>query len=149
MSKYFYVENKLQDFNWKLLSETKKIGNYMCNSAQLIIPVTEEERKAYEQEVLENEKSKTNFIKREKPIDRIINVWYTTEIPISNGPKEYWGLPGLILEVNDGKAIILCTKVVINTKKTKVKIPREKNQIQQGEYDKIVEKKLAELENLN
>ena len=143
------VKNKLQNFNWVLLNETKKIGNYNCNSAQIIIPVTKEEQEAFEQEVLENETNKTNFIKPEKPTDKIINVWYTVEIPISNGPEEYWGLPGLILEVSDGETIILCTKVVLNSKKTKIKMPKEKNLIQQSEYDKIVDNKLEELKNLN
>ncbi len=149
MGKHFFVENKLQNFNWVLLNETKKIGNYNCNSAQIIIPVTKEEQEAFEQEVLENETNKTNFIKPEKPTDKIINVWYTVEIPISNGPEEYWGLPGLILEVSDGETIILCTKVVLNSKKTKIKMPKEKNLIQQSEYDKIVDNKLEELKNLN
>jgi GLPGLI family protein len=35
-----------------------------------------------------------------------ITAWYTPEIPVSQGPEGYWGLPGLILEVNDGKTTI-------------------------------------------
>jgi GLPGLI family protein len=27
------------------------------------------------------------------------------------------GLPGLILEINDGKTVILCSKIVLNPKK--------------------------------
>ena len=27
-----------------------------------------------------------------------IEAWYTLQIPLKQGPAEYWGLPGLILE---------------------------------------------------
>lgn len=33
-------------------------------------------------------------------VDTEITAWYTPEINISNGPYLYWGLPGLILEVD-------------------------------------------------
>jgi GLPGLI family protein len=46
------------------------------------------------------------------------------EIPVSQGPEGYWGLPGLILEVNDGKTVLLCSKVVLNPKvKAEIKAP--------------------------
>ncbi len=36
----------------------------------------------------------------EKPKQIEVVAWYTPQIPVSNGPGEYWGLPGLILEIN-------------------------------------------------
>lgn len=32
--------------------------------------------------------------------DTTVTVWYTKEIPYNNGPDIYWGLPGLILQVD-------------------------------------------------
>ena len=43
-----------------------------------------------------------------------IEAWYTPEVPVRHGPSEYWGLPGLILELSAGQTTMLCTKVVIN-----------------------------------
>ena len=43
-----------------------------------------------------------------------IEAWYTLQIPVSSGPAEYWGLPGLILEVNSGNTTILCSKIILN-----------------------------------
>jgi GLPGLI family protein len=52
----------------------------------------------------------------EMPKDVTITAWYTPEIPVNQGPENYWGLPGLILEINDGKTVILCSKIVLNPK---------------------------------
>ena len=32
---------------------------------------------------------------------REYTAWYTSEIPISDGPYKFWGLPGLILKIAD------------------------------------------------
>ena len=42
-------------------------------------------------------KAKTSFRGRN------YTAWYTNEIPISDGPWKFWGLPGLILKVTDEK----------------------------------------------
>ena len=57
--------------------------------------------------------------------------WFTPEIPVSTGPSWYQGLPGLILEVNDDKTTILCTKIVLNPdEKSKIKRPKKGRQYQ-------------------
>ena len=45
-----------------------------------------------------------------------ITAWYTLAIPVSNGPGNFHGLPGLILAVNDGTETIVCSKIVLNPK---------------------------------
>ncbi len=56
----------------------------------------------------------------EIPSEVTVTAWYTLDIPISQGPGEYWGLPGLILEVSEGRTAILCSKITLNPKE---KIP--------------------------
>ena len=40
--------------------------------------------------------------------------WFTPLIPISFGPKEYSGLPGLILEIEMFNSKIVASKIVLN-----------------------------------
>ena len=84
------------------------------------------------------------------PKEIVVTAWYTPDIPINQGPENYWGLPGLILEVNEGKTIILCSKIVMNTKEKKeIKAPSKGKEVTQAEYDKIVTEKMAEMREMN
>jgi GLPGLI family protein len=74
------------------------------------------------------------------PKETIVTLWYT-EI-CNQGPDKYWGLPGLILEVNDGKTVILCSKVVLNSK-TKAEIKATKRKEISKEFDETSIKKNA------
>ncbi|EMY3558246.1 GLPGLI family protein [Flavobacterium psychrophilum] len=146
MSKIFNVQNSLADYKWELSSQTKQIGSYLCYKATTIIPVTQKEKADYEEEKAEQEKNNTQFFKIEEPKDKTIIAWYTPEIPVSNGPENYFGLPGLILEVNAGKTTLLCSKIAMNIKdKKEIKAPTNAKVITQKKYDEIVAKKMDEL----
>jgi hypothetical protein len=99
----------------------------------------------------EGEAKKTNFMEDfELPKEVTITAWYTPEIPISQGPENYWGLPGLILEVSDGKTVVLCSKIVMNSKeKAEIKAPTKGKEISQKEYDETVTKKMEEFRQMN
>jgi len=58
-------------FNWALLDETKTIGNYKAQRAYCYYG------------------------------GRNWTAWYTTEIPINDGPYKFYGLPGLIIKLYD------------------------------------------------
>ena len=54
-----------------------------------------------------------------------VEAWYTPQIPVGHGPAEYWGLPGLILEVSAGNTTMLCSKIVMNpAEKEKIRSTR-------------------------
>ena len=77
----------------------------------------------------------------------LITAWYTPQIPVNQGPNEYWGLPGLILEVGFGKTILLCSKIVLNPKdKGSIAIPDKGKEVSQVEFDDIVDKKMKEMQ---
>lgn len=139
--KEFLIVEPLVQPEWKLIAETKKIGDYNCFKAELVIPVSEKQKKEYE-EFLKKEEKKPALFKMEKPEDKVITAWYTPEIPVNFGPNNYWGLPGLILEVSEEKQIILCSKVILSNKeKTKIKAPNTGEKVSQKKFDEIQKKK--------
>ena len=157
MGKDFLVKDSLKIYNWQMTGETRQIGGYNCFKAIAIVPTsasdfrnfrmkkTDEEKK--EEVKAEDKEKKTNFMDGfEIPKEITITAWYTPEIPVSQGPEGYWGLPGLILEINDGKTTILCSKIVLNPKdKVEIKAPTNGKEISQKEYDETVMKKMEEL----
>jgi GLPGLI family protein len=145
--KEFLIVEPLEKPEWKLINETKKIGDYTCFKAELLIVVSEKERKEYE-EFLKKEAVKPSLFKMQEPKDKTIVAWYTPEIPVSFGPKNYWGLPGLILEINEDESIILCSKVTLSTKeKATIKVPNKGEKVTQKKFDEIQKKRLDSMKN--
>ena len=144
--KEFLIVEPIEKPNWELVDESKKIGDYTCFKAKLLIPVSEKQKKEYE-EFLKKEEIKSSLFKMEEPKDKTITAWYTPEIPVSFGPNNYWGLPGLILEINEPELIILCSKVALNTKGATIKVPNKGQKVSQKEFDAIQKKKYDSMKN--
>ena len=146
--KEFLIQDDLEVHNWITVNEQKMIGNYTCYKAQIIIPVSEEDKKEYESFKNQKEKGKTNFFVPSEPKERLIEAWYTLDIPIPNGPSKYWGLPGLIIELHENDTTLLCTKIVINpTDKIEIKVPTTGKKVSQKEFNAIEAKKLKSMTN--
>ena len=103
MGKEFLVKDSLPTFDWKMSSETKNIGKYTCYKATFTREVTNMKMSIVNGESKEVEQKETVTT----------TAWYTPQVPISNGPIRYHGLPGLILEINDGKTTMVCTEIEI------------------------------------
>lgn len=84
---FYYTEDKT-DFGWEVdFTQTKEIGGYTCHSA------------------------KGSYAGRD------YQAWFTPEIPISDGPWLFCGLPGLILEVSslDKEFLYTCMSIQAGT----------------------------------
>jgi GLPGLI family protein len=71
LTQYFIYEETIEPQDWKILEDTLHILDYYCQKA-----VCDFRGRSYE-------------------------AWFAPEIPISEGPWKFYGLPGLILSVND------------------------------------------------
>jgi GLPGLI family protein len=105
--------------NWMLINENKEIGGFNCQKAETIY--TYKDRKDNYQNLK-------------------ITAWYSPEIQISSGPKNYIGLPGLILELTEGDDFLTfqASKIQINSKDiSKIHIPNDVENITQNEFSLI------------
>ncbi|WP_354667547.1 GLPGLI family protein [Polaribacter vadi] len=148
-SKRFLIVEDMEQPKWELSSETKKIGQYTCYKATLVKVDTSVDfgsifgrrgrRGADNEDKKEEEK---------EPEVRTLEVtaWYSPQIPISSGPDSYYGLPGLILELNTGRTTMLCTEIVLNPSEAlEIDKPKKGKKVDREEYNKIVKVKTDEL----
>lgn len=131
--KLFLIKDTLSNRKWELVNETKNIGDYTCFKAIF--------KDDYTTQTI-TEDGKVEEVTKE----RTTTVWYTPQIPVNNGPSDFYGLPGLILEVNEGDLTLVCTKIVINPKEAvKIIEPTKGKEVSQAKYDEIMDKKSKEM----
>ena len=167
MGKKFLISNDQDNIKWVMQNESKMIGSYLCfkATAQVKKPKTmtsawrnaeKDSKKSKENDNnLENDNNQTNT-KVEKLEEVVVNAeietitaWYSPQIPVSHGPAEYGGLPGLILELTNDRTVMLCTKVVMNPeKRIDISEPTKGEFVTKGEFENIVEVKVKEMRDM-
>jgi len=164
--KQFLITEQMTPYAWKMGSETKKIGQYVCYKATTTRPSSElnftsTNRRDREKKKEEKKKDSTSVVsdvnvavavvkeeEEEEEKEEMVEVvaWYSPMIPVSQGPTEYWGLPGLILELSAGNTTMLCSKIVMNPEeKIEIKRPTKGEVVTKKEYNEIITGKMQEM----
>lgn len=164
--KQFLIKDELKTIEWKMGTETKLIGQYTVFKATATVPVDQFDWRSMRRSNSDDEKKEkkkadkdsvkstnTDITKSDDPLSEIevpktidVVAWYTPQIPVNQGPDNYWGLPGLILEVNADRTTILCTKIVLNpSDKETIEQPKKGEVVTQAEYTEIITKKMQEM----
>jgi len=150
--KQFLVKDKLLLIEWKMGTESKKIGQYMCFKATALVPTSDLTWYSFSWSNLrsntsENIADSSGAVNKKEDIQMTeIEAWYTPQIPVSHGPAEYWGLPGLILEITAGDTTMLCSKIVINPQgKIKIEAPDKGKEITKSAYQATISGKMQEM----
>ncbi|WP_299114403.1 GLPGLI family protein [uncultured Winogradskyella sp.] len=161
--KQFLIKDELKGLEWKMGTETKQIGQYTCFKATAIKivdkfdwrsmrrrgrgPKGDDKKKEGDKMVKDSTKvAEDPMSEIEVPKTIEVVAWYTPQIPINQGPDDYWGLPGLILEVNADRTTILCTKIVMNPdEKEDIEQPKKGEEVTQAKYNEIITKKMKEM----
>lgn len=107
---------KLKKLPWEITSESKMIDHYQCFKA------------TYTFEYLaRDQKMKTNSIV----------AWFAPSLPYAYGPKNYHGLPGLILELTDRTVTFLVSKIEFSDLSVEIKLPTGKR-IPKEQFEKTI-----------
>jgi GLPGLI family protein len=119
MQKQFLITGPPTARKWKIGKEQKEILGYNCMEA--------------------------NF-----QADSVtkIKAWFAPSLAVSNGPSDYQGLPGLILQVdiNDGERMLTATDIKLNeADKTLIVAPTKGKEVSSEEFEKIREEKMKEM----
>ena len=139
MGKIFLVKDNIEPIDWKLEKETKFIGQYQCFKATYTKMVPKPMTFDSASDVVLDDKEP-------EIIEREVTAWYTPQVPVNSGPEMYQGLPGLILEIHDGKLNIVCSKIILNPEdEVSIKEPMKGKEVNQEDYNKIREKKQKEM----
>jgi len=119
MTRLFREEFSMDKIKWKMGAASKEILGYTCMQAE-----TE----------LDGKK---------------ILAWFTPDIPISAGPERYYGLPGLMLEVNvnQGQVVWLANSIdPSDPHEDLLAEPKEGKKVKPDQYKEIQEEKITEWE---
>ena len=118
MDKDFVIHGTLPEYKWKVTGKKKQVLSYLVMEATTMVDDTVK-----------------------------VLAWFTPQIPVSNGPGIYQGLPGLILELNidNGKQIIVANKVALGTLEDGIiEVPTKGKEVTMEEFKEIRAKKMKE-----
>lgn len=94
----FSAKDELPDYEWTITNEKAIINGYKCKKAT----------------------TKKAFVPT--------TAWFTEEIPINDGPFEFWGLPGLIIKLElGGYTDITLETITITPENSEIKEPQNKS----------------------
>ncbi len=117
MSRQFLIKGNLEQPQWQITDKTLTIGKYRCTKAFTTKDSTQ------------------------------ITAWFTADVPSNEGPKEFWGLPGLILKIETKLFTIEATKVSVTKELVEIEKPKKGKKITQADFDKMKKEKTEQMIN--
>lgn len=134
MGRGFLVKDSLNTYDWELSGETKQIGDYTCQKATYS-RIVDSKVFSMGQDEMEATKDTVN-----------VTAWFTMQIPVSHGPEDFWGLPGLILELQNRGMTYIAERIVLNPNEpVKIGIPKKGEMISSKNYEALSEEKMQEM----
>jgi len=103
----YLVNENMANAKWEITNEKEKIGDFLCQKASAFIN------------------------------GDFVQAWFTSEIPVANGPSIYSNLPGLILQIKFGKRLITATEIKYDISINEINPPKKGTTISREDYEKI------------
>ena len=117
----YLIEKPLKELSWKIGKKRKEVSGYQCYEATA-----------------------------KKSDGAVVVAWYTPDIPVSEGPGDYFGLPGLILyvDVDNGSTIYSCTAITQVEDLAEIQIPENMERITNEQYRAIASEQMQQIEEM-
>ncbi len=120
LGKTYLVHDSIVPPAWKILNDMKEVAGHICMNASL-----------------------TDTIRNQRTI-----AWFALDMPVSAGPERFFGLPGIILEVNINEGALLMTadKITMQALTTELEVPAKikGKKIDSPGLNKLIEKQIKE-----
>jgi len=111
LNKPFIIKEDLKPLDWKITTEEKVINDLVVKKATC----------------LKNGKE--------------VVAWFTQKFSINEGPREFWGLPGLIVMVEYKDKTILANSIEILDSVESIRKPKEGKVVTRQEYEELKDEK--------
>ena len=134
MGKPFLVQDSLRAYDWELTGNTKKIGEYEVQEAKYS-RIVDSKRFSMGMEEMEVSKDTIN-----------VTAWFAPQIPVSHGPADFWGLPGLILELQNEGMTYIAERIVLNpSEPVEIEVPKKGEKIGREAYRALADEKMKDM----
>lgn len=134
MGKQFLVYDSLPVYDWELTGNTKKIGEYEVQEAKYS-KIVDSKRFSMGMEEMEISKDTIN-----------VTAWFAPQIPVSHGPADFWGLPGLILELQNEGMTYIADRIVLNpSDPVAIEVPKKGEKINSEAYRALADEKMKDM----
>lgn len=120
LGKVYLLNDSLHTPQWKILNDLKEVAGHICMNAQW-----------------------NDTLRKQKVI-----TWFALDWPSKAGPERFFGLPGMILEVdiNNGAVILSAEQITFEPVTEKLKVPSKikGKKVHQDDYEALLRKYFAE-----
>jgi GLPGLI family protein len=120
LGKTYLIHDSIVPPAWKIMNDMKEVAGHICMNASL-----------------------NDTLRKQNTV-----VWFALDMPVSAGPDRFFGLPGIILEVdiNNGALIMTADKIDLAPLTTELEVPAKikGKKITMAEYNGLIEKQIKE-----
>ncbi len=144
--KEFLIVDSLKQYKWKLSEETKTIAKQLCKKATTMITAPQQMRVRISRGGENNTDSASNAPKPPKETELV--VWYAENIPVSIGPDNYSGLPGVIMEMDVDNGAQVTTAVEVSAKYPKKELiqPTKGDKMTRAQFQEQMQKLMQDMQ---
>ena len=144
--KEFLIIDSLKQYKWKLSEETKTIAKQLCKKATTMVTAPQMRMRVSIGGPSNNTDTTANTPRAPKETELV--VWYAENIPVSFGPDNYSGLPGVIMEIDQDNGATVTTAVEVSAKYPKKELvaPTKGDKMNRAQFQESMQQLMKDLQ---